>query len=98
MNEQVIIKGGRVVIVFTDLEEAVSYRGDKIVLLHGDADLRYSQITDLGQLQSIGGFADFSDSQITDLGQLQSIGGYAFFNNSQITDWSNVEIKGRIYN
>ena len=83
------------VIVFTDLEEAVSYRGDKVVLLDGDADFRNSQITDLGQLQSIGGYADFRNSKITDLGQLQSIGGDADFEGSHITSLGQLKSIGR---
>ena len=81
------------VIVFTDLEEAVSYRGDKVVLL--DADVDFKQVTDLGQLSSIGGNAYFMNSQITDLGQLQSIGGLVNFENSQITDLGPLQFIGR---
>ena len=81
-NEEIIYKDN--VIVFKDLQESCSYSGDKICLYAGDANFRNSQITDLGQLQSIGGYADFGDSQITDLGQLQSIGGGANFSDSQI--------------
>ena len=44
----------------------------------GDADFRYSKVTDLGNLQSIGGDADFRNSKVTDLGNLQYIGGEAY--------------------
>ena len=43
------------VMVFTDLEKAVSYRGKKIALFAGDAYFRDSKITSLGELTSIGG-------------------------------------------
>ena len=74
------------VVIFNDIHEAVRYKGNKICLFDGYAYFRNSQITDLGQLQSIGGSAYFRNSQITDLGQLQSIGESADFRNSQITD------------
>ena len=45
----------------------------------GYADFEVSEVTDLGQLQSIGGDADFGGSDITDLGNLQAIGGDADF-------------------
>jgi hypothetical protein len=73
------------VIIFTDIDKAVKYKGDKICLFSGDAYFSGSSITHLGQLQSIGGNADFEDSNITDLGELQSIGGYADFRGSKIT-------------
>ena len=58
----------------------------------------YSQITDLGNLQKIGGDAYFSKSQITDLGNLQTIGKFADFRNSQITDLGNLQtIGGEIF-
>ncbi|MFA5050885.1 MAG: hypothetical protein WC499_02095 [Patescibacteria group bacterium] len=43
--------------------------------ISGDAYLEYSQIKDLGQLQSIGGNISFKNQQIKDFSQLQSIGG-----------------------
>ena len=75
------------VIVFTDINEAVKYKGDKICLFDGSADFHDSKITSLGQLKSIGGDADFHGSKITSLGQLKSIGGsVVYFSGSNITD------------
>ena len=56
-----------------------------------DATFTHSQITDLGDLESIGGNADFSWSKITDLGNLQNIGGDAYFRESQITNLGKLE-------
>ena len=82
------------VIVFKNINEAVLYKGNKISLFKGSADFRNSQIKDLGQLQSIGGYAYFSDSQIKDLGQLRSIGGDAYFSDSQIKDLGQLQSIG----
>jgi len=60
----------------------------------GNADLRDSQIKELGKLQSIGGNAWFRDSQIKELGQLQSIGGYAGFENSRIKELGQLQSIG----
>ena len=54
-------------------------------IILGNADFRYSEISNLGKLTSIGGNTDFSDSQVTDLGNLTTIGGDAYFRNSQVT-------------
>jgi hypothetical protein len=86
VRKNVDIKYCENVIVFEDLQEAVNYKGNKICLFKDDANFEGSQITDLGQLTSIGGYANFEGSQITDLGQLTSIGGSAYFRGSQITD------------
>ena len=74
------------VVRFRNLHDAVTYRGDLTVVFDGNANFCHSNITGLGQLQSIGGYANFSNSNVTDLGQLQSIGGDAFFSGSPITD------------
>ena len=50
------------------------------------ANFANSNVTDLGELQSIGGNAKFSFSKITNLGKLQKIGGDANFKYSNITD------------
>ena len=57
-----------------------SYKTVPYKLIFGKADFSDSQITELGQLQSIGGDAFFNRSKITDLGQLRRIGGNAYFN------------------
>lgn len=68
------------VIIFTDIEEAVKYKGDKICLFEGNANFRYSHIKNLGNLQSIGGSVDFRDSKITknQIGNIK-IGGIIYF-------------------
>ena len=53
-----------------------------------------SKVTNLGNLQSIGGNADFTDSQLTNLGNLQYIGGYADFKYSEVTDLGNLQTIG----
>ena len=58
----------------------------KTKIIIGGAYFLGSQITDLGQLTTIGGNTDFQGSQFTDLGQLTTIGGVADFRYSQITD------------
>ena len=61
-------------------------------------DFRESQVTDLGQLQLIGGDAYFDDSQIVDLGQLQLICGDAYFSGSKIIQLGALkEVGWRIY-
>ena len=64
----------------------------KIII--GDANFEGSQITDLGNLQTIGGNADFVDSEVKNLGNLQTIGGYASFRMSKITDLGNLQTIG----
>ena len=76
-NEDIEYKND--VIIFLSLNEAIKYKGNKICLYSGNADFNDSQITDLGQLQSIGGYADFNDSQITLIKQ------YKIIKNKQIT-------------
>ena len=77
-------------------KEVVFYYGDfdnkktKIII----TDFVLSEITDLGQLKTIGGTAYFRDSKITDLGKLTTIGGYAYFDNSQITDLGQLKTIG----
>ncbi|MBQ7450293.1 hypothetical protein IJS77_02655 [bacterium] len=53
-----------------------------------------SKITDLGNLQTIGGEATFYGSQVTDLSNLQTIGGNADFRGSQVTDLGNLQTIG----
>ena len=45
---------------------------DRVIEINGNADFQNSQITSLGNLQSIGGNSFFENSQITSLGNLQS--------------------------
>ena len=65
----------------------------KIIL--GDAIFDNSNITDLGKLQSIGGFAYFDDSKITNLGKLQIIGRDAYFEHSDVTTLGELQKIGR---
>ena len=78
---------------FKPIEEVSSNIFPKHVT--GDAEFGDSQVTDLGQLQSIGSNAYFGYSQVTDLGQLQSIGGKAYFRDSQVTDLGQLQSIGR---
>jgi hypothetical protein len=77
---------------FNPLKEVQSKLFPKYVT--GYADFGDSQVTDLGNLQSIGGYARFGRSQVTDLGSLQSIGGYARFGRSQVTDLGSLQSIG----
>ena len=65
----------------------------KVIL--GNADFRYSNVTNLGDLQKIEGNAIFSFSKITNLGKLQSIGGSAYFEDSNITNLEKLQIIGK---
>ena len=64
----------------------------KVIL--GNADFRYSNVTDLGDLQKIGGNANFRDSNVTTLGKLQSIGGFVNFVNTKITNLGDLQSIG----
>ena len=66
----------------------------EIKAIEGDADFKYSQITSLGNLLTIGGHAIFEDSQITNLGNLLTIGGDAYFSFSQVTDLGKLQTIG----
>jgi hypothetical protein len=71
-------------------KEVVFFANDfddkKTKIIIGDAYFSVYQITNLGQLTTIGGNARFTDSKITDLGKLTTIGGNADFTESKITD------------
>ena len=77
---------------FNPISEVSSNVFPKYVI--GTANFADSQVTDLGQLQSIGGHANFSYSQVTDLGQLQSIGGDADFGRSKVTNLGKLQSIG----
>ena len=75
----------------------ITFKGEsscpyKVIL--GNADFRYSKVTDLGNLQYIGGNASFGNSKVTNLGNLQYIGGYASFEFSSVTDLGNLQYIG----
>jgi len=76
---------------------AEKHLGEIVTLGCGDAprqfrfcneglDLSDTGVTDLGQLQSVGGLLDLSDTGVTDLGQLQSVGGYLDLRDTDVTD------------
>lgn len=65
----------------------------KVIL--GNADFRYSNVTNLGDLQKIGGNANFRYSNVTTLGKLQSIGGFVNFEDSNITNLEKLQIIGK---
>lgn len=70
----------------------------KVKRITWDADFGNSQITSLGNLESIGRDADFSNSKITSLDNLKYIGGDAYFNNSKIISLNNLKyIRGNAY-
>ena len=79
------------VIVFTDINDAVKYKGDKICLFDGNVWFGDSNITSLGNLKEIGGSSDFRDSNVTSLENLEIIGGDASFSGSNVTDLGNLE-------
>ena len=53
------------VIIFTNIKQAVEYKGYKTCLYSGYADFEGSKITSLGKLTTIGGSAYFEGSKIT---------------------------------
>ena len=63
-------------------------------MIIGNASFANSQVTNLGNLQTISGNAYFGGSQVTDLGSLQTIGGAAYFRGSQVTDLGNLQTIG----
>ena len=70
----------------------------KKYIFGGDADFKFSEITDLGKLQNIGGSAVFYYSRIRNLGKLQSIGGNADFYKSEIINLGQLQnVGGNIY-
>ena len=82
-------------ICFDDIDfSKTNYTTVPYRVVFGSAYFSGSQITDLGDLTTIGGNADFKNSQITDLGNLTAIGGYANFKESQITTLGNLTTIG----
>ncbi len=67
-------------------------------MIIGNVDFEDSQVTNLGNLQTIGGDANFYCSQVTDLGNLQRIGGDADFRGSQVIDLGNLQTIGETAN
>ena len=65
-----------------------------IIQIEGNADFRYTNITDLGNLEKIGGDAHFGFSEIRSLGKLKEIGKNAYFSDSKITTLGNLEYIG----
>ena len=57
-----------------------------------DVNFGDSKITNLGQLQNIGGKPEFKNSQITSLAKLKTIGGDVSFANTKITDLGELQI------
>ena len=84
------INNNTVVLLGDFIGKEINYVPKNLLYISGDADFRDSQITDLGNLTSIGLYADFRGSQIRDLGNLTSIGLYADFRGSQIRDLGNL--------
>ena len=67
---------------------------EKVKKISRNAEFRGSKVTNLGNLQSIGGDALFTHSPITNLGKLQLIGGVADLHLSLITDLGNLQSIG----
>ena len=65
-----------------------------VTKIKNSANFRHSQITNLGNLKSIGGDADFRGSKVTSIGNLELIGGCANFDGSQITDLGILKLIG----
>ena len=81
---------------FNDLGIDENKLFEKIKTIKGKAIFKNSQVTNLGNLQSVGGDADFCESQVTDLGNLVSIGGDVFIVNSLLSmeDFKGIYLKG----
>ena len=62
-----------------------------IVETEGNADFKNSNVTNLGNLKTIGGNADFRDSKIKDFGSLTTIKGNANFSSLKIASLCNLE-------
>ena len=65
-----------------------------LVDYEGSLDLEGTQIKDLGNLQSVGGWLDLSGTQIKDLGNLQSVGENLYLSGTQIKDLGNLQSIG----
>ena len=83
------------VIIFTDLEEAVEYQGDKICLFDGNAHFKNYKIRNLGKIKGISGDAYFTNSEIANLSQLEYVGRDAAFGESKVIDLGKLEYVGR---
>jgi len=79
---------------FKDLEIDENRLFKHIKKIEGDAEFLFSQVMNLGNLESIGGDAYFEDSQVANLGNLKSIGGDAVFRDSQISSLGNLQFIG----
>ena len=65
--------------------------------IKSDVDFYFSDVTDLGQLQTIGGDAEFCFSKIKDLKQLKTICGNADFSDSKVTNLGLLKlVKGNV--
>jgi hypothetical protein len=60
----------------------------------GDLGLYGTQVTSLGNLQTVGGFLDLEDSQVTSLGKLQSVGGFLNLRGTQVTSLGALQTVG----
>jgi len=67
---------------------------EHVIQIEGNADFRYTNLTDLGSLEIIGGCANFSFSGVPNLGKLKEIGKHACFTDSKITSLGNLEYIG----
>ncbi len=90
-NEEEILIGDYYGIEYKEIngQKVCSYR-----IIFGDANFKYSEITDLGNLTIIRGNAFISGSKITSLGNLTYIGRYVSFLGSKITNLRNLTYVG----
>ena len=65
-----------------------------LVDYEGSLDLYGTQVKDLGNLQSVGGYLDLEGTQIKDLGNLQSVGRWLELRGTQVKDLGNLQSVG----
>ena len=78
-------------VTFTDLGIDENEMFKYVKEIKGDADFRFSQLTNMGNLECIGGNADFTYSKINSTGNLKYIGGNADFEYSKIKSLGNIQ-------
>lgn len=79
-------------IIFSNINEALSYEGNKAVLFDGDLILQDKKIVSLKNIREISGTLDLSSSNLSDLGILEKIGGDVYFSGSRITSLNNLKV------
>jgi len=67
---------------------------NEVVIVTGNLDLRYTDITTLGKLESVGGDFNLTYTLIESLGNLKYVGGYFSLKVTSITSLGNLEKVG----